>query len=104
MLIVGPLIAFGVIAGLAAVLRWAFDSDVAKVQERIFAAAGDEDYGLLSVASTAESAEDAAEAQRLLASVGIRATVAAAPGGRVHLLVFTSELEQARRVVGGSAL
>jgi hypothetical protein len=101
MLVVGPLIAFGVIAALAAILRWAFDSDVARTPEKIF---GVEDFGLLSVAGVVESADEAWTMQHLLADAGIRATTALAPDGQVRILVFTADLEQARRVVGDTAI
>jgi hypothetical protein len=101
MLVVGPLIAFGVIAALAAVLRWAFDSDVARTQEKIF---GEQDFGLLSVAGVVESADQAQDAQQLLADVGIRATTSVTRDGQIRILVFASELETARRVVGDTAI
>jgi hypothetical protein len=101
---VGPLIAFGVIAGLAAILRWAFDADVARTREKIFNLSDYDDYGLLSVAGVAQSVDDAQIARELLASAGIRATTAVMSDGRVRILVFRSEVEQARRVVGDSAL
>ncbi|HEY1488570.1 MAG TPA: hypothetical protein VGF84_20835 [Micromonosporaceae bacterium] len=97
--VVAPLIAFGVIAALAAVLRWAFDGELVRTWR---AAGGDADYGLLSVAGVVESDDQADSLQHLLAGVGIRATTAPRPDGRIQILVFPGDLEQARRVVGGS--
>jgi hypothetical protein len=99
MYVVGPLIAFGVIAALSAVLRWAFDGKLARTWHE---AGGDADYGLLSVAGVVDSPLEAHDAQQLLSGVGIRATTAPRPDGRVQILVFSSELELARRVVGDS--
>lgn len=109
MYVVGPLIAFGVIAGLGAILRWTFDSDIARTQAKIFGAAdpepaATEDYGLLSVAGVVTSEDDAHALQRMLADAGIRATITPAPDGHMRVLVFTSDLETARRVVGGPAI
>jgi hypothetical protein len=99
LLVIGPVIAFGVIAALAGILRWAFDSDVARTREKIF---GD-DFGLLSVAGVVESPDEALAVRHLLASAGIRATTARMPDGRVRILVFQADLEQAQGVVGGPA-
>jgi hypothetical protein len=97
--VVGPLIAFGVVAALAAVLRWAFDGDVATAHFTRLAA---EDYGLLSVVGVADSLAEARMLQSRLATADIRATTAVAPDGTVRVLVFTTELEKARRLVGPS--
>jgi hypothetical protein len=103
---VGPLIAFGVVAALTAILRWTFNSEISRTEQRIFSSTESDDFGLLSVAAVVESADDARAFQRMLADAGIRATTAAAPANRVRVLVFTSDLERARRVmgVGGSAV
>jgi hypothetical protein len=103
---VGPLIAFGVVAALVAILRWTFNSEIGRAEREIFGASESDDFGLLSVATVVDTAEDARAFQRMLADAGIRATVAAAPGRRVRVLVFTTDLERARRVmgVGGSAV
>jgi hypothetical protein len=101
MLVLGPLIAFGVIAALAAILRWAFDSDVSRIEPTVFADRSVDDYGLLSVTGVADSPDDAKALQERLASAGIRSTTAVGRDGRVRVLVFAAELPAARRVVGG---
>jgi hypothetical protein len=102
---VGPLIAFGVIAGLSAILRWTFSADGSRAaQVRFFEPSEPEDFGLLSVAGVVANTDDAQALQGMLADAGIRATIAPAKDGRVRVLVFTSDLETARRVVGGSAI
>ncbi len=100
MLITGPLIALAVVAVLALVLRWAFNADVRKIDTALIAAARDDDFGLLSVAGTVDSIEEADALRERLASAGIRATTAPAPEGRFRILVFAIELPTARRVVG----
>ena len=102
--VVGPLIAFAVVAILAAVLRWAFASDVARKQDRLFAARQGTDYGLLRVAGTAPNMVEARALKARLADAGIRATVAIAPDGHVDVLVFESQLMAARQVTGGSTI
>ena len=102
--VVGPLIAFAVVAGLGLVLRWAFNSDIARTEAKIFGPPPPEDFGLLSVAGLVANNDDAHGLQQMLADAGIRATVAPAPDGKVRVLVFTTDLESARRVVGGSAI
>jgi hypothetical protein len=102
MLVLGPLIAFGVIAALAMILRWAFGSDADRVEAIAETDPTPEDYGLLSVTGVADSAEDARTLQELLASAGIRSTTSETRDGKVRVLVFASELPAARRVVGGA--
>jgi hypothetical protein len=98
--VAGPLIAFGVVAALIAVLRWAFDSDIAGTEAKLFAAANDDDFGLLGVAGVVESDDEAETVRAVLADAGIRATTSRKADGRVRILVFASELEQARRLAG----
>ncbi len=102
MYVVGPIIAFVVVAVLAAVLRWTFGSDVARTQARIFS--GTEDYGLLRVAGVVENDAAARRMQDLLRDGGIRSTTAIEPDGTVRVMVFEAEIEAARRLVGGWAL
>jgi hypothetical protein len=104
MYVFGPLIAFGVIAALGAILRWAFDSDIAQTEARVFNSDEAADYGLLSIAGVVETEADAHALQGMLSDAGIRSTTAHAGAGRVRVLVFSSELEKARRLVGGSAI
>jgi hypothetical protein len=59
-----------------------------------------EDYGLLCAAAVTVEPEVAAEVGRLLAAAGIRATYATGRDGRIAVLVFAEQLEEARRLVG----
>jgi hypothetical protein len=101
MYVVGPLLAFAVIAGLAAVLRWTFHSDLdIPAAFRLDPNADPEDFGLLRPVATVDERSTAKSIARQLEEAGIRATVADTPDGRVHVLVFGSALDRARRVVG----
>jgi hypothetical protein len=100
--IYGPIIAFVMVGVLAGILRWTFDPGLARKQAEIFSRPAD--YGLLSVAAVVETQAEARLTQQRLSAAGIRATIAPSADGRVNVLVFDSELDAARRLVGGSAL
>ena len=95
MYVVGPLLAFVVIAGLALVLRWTFD---APTRSRSWAEP--EDFGLLTAVSTVDEPDSAELVQRVLAGAGIRSTIAVTRDARITVLVFETELDLARRLVG----
>jgi hypothetical protein len=59
-----------------------------------------DDYGLLCAAAVSDQTDVADEIRRLLRDAGIRATQAVGDDGRVAVLVFVEELEEARRLVG----
>ena len=61
-----------------------------------------EDYGLLYPAAVTDDPDVAAEIRRLLATAGIRATYGTGRDGRVAVLVFADQVEEARRLVGDS--
>jgi hypothetical protein len=91
------LIALATIGVLALVLRWTFGRSSSGLPDD-----GDEDYGLLAPVAVTESAAEAEHLRAVLAAADIRATVARARGGRHLVLVFTAELDRARRVGGWS--
>lgn len=100
----GPLIAFVAVAVLAAILRWTFDSDMARTEKLLFSRpdlAGPADYGLLAIAAVVEDISEARDLKERLAEAGIRATFAPAQGGRINVLVFDRQLADARGVAGG---
>jgi len=97
--ILGPIIAFAVVGALAAILRWTFDPNLSRKQAEIFSEPAD--YGLLSVAAVVETQAEARATQQRLDAAGIRATLAPTTDGRVNVLVFETELDAARRLVGG---
>jgi hypothetical protein len=59
-----------------------------------------EDFGLLGVVAVVETPDVAQQVRVLLAEAGIRATISAAPQGRIRVLVFEDDVARARRVVG----
>ena len=108
----GPLIAFALIGVLAGVLRWGVDRDGAVDDwdgdgwdglDVLAGGAADEDYGLLSPAALAEDADVADEVRRVLATAGIRSTRAVRHDGRIVVLVFSDQVEQARRLAAGGS-
>lgn len=58
---------------------------------------GSEDFGLLQPALIAEDLASAGAARARLAEAGIRATVSTGLDGRTRVLVFSEELDRARR-------
>jgi hypothetical protein len=108
----GPLIAFALIGILAGVLRWGIDRDGA-VDEwdgdgwdglDVFAASPrDDDYGLLSPAALADDIDVADEVRRLLSAAGIRSTQAVRYDGRIIVLVFADQVDEARRLAAGGS-
>jgi len=101
MYVVGPLIAFGVIAAFGAVLRWTFDGELTK-EYLAETRAREDEYGLLDVAAVAPDEAAAQRARDALADAGIRATTAPAPDGGVRILVFAADLPRAQQVVDSS--
>lgn len=105
----GPLIAFALCLLLGGVLRWALRRDTDARGDTLLHALdreldeglgllGNQDFGLLTPAVTADDGDTAEEFRRLLHGAGIRATVASAPDGRRLILVFPEELSRARRL------
>jgi len=92
--LIGPLIAVGLVGLLGAVF-WRMG-----LQWTITRESPEYDYGLLGPAAFAETPEIADEIRQMLIDAGIRATHAIGPDGRTAVLVFTDQLEEARRVVG----
>lgn len=94
--VAGPMIAFGVVGVLAAVLRRALDRDVDSPAPAVPVT---DDFGLLTVAALADRAETAERVRAALAQAGIRSTIAAGPGGAVRVLVFPDDAARARRAL-----
>jgi hypothetical protein len=93
------MIAILTIAVLAVVLQRGLQRD-AETPAPATPAPPRDDYGLLASAAVVRTLADAALIRDHLHSVGIRATLATAPDGRVRVLVFADEVGRARRVVG----
>ncbi|GIF03071.1 hypothetical protein [Actinoplanes siamensis] len=109
--LIGPLIAVGLVGFLGAVF-WRMGLQPVSATDghadglAIFGERGEhgqqEDYGLLRPAAVTEEREVADEIRRLLIDAGIRSTSATRHDGRVCVLVFAEEVEEARRLVGSS--
>ncbi len=108
----GPLIAFALIGVLAGVLRWGIDRDGAVDDwdsdgwdglDVLTAGPADDDYGLLSPAALADDADVADEVRRLLTAAGIRSTQAVRYDGRIVVLVFADQVDEARRLAAGGS-
>jgi hypothetical protein len=99
--LIGPLIAVGLVGFLGAVFwRMGLQPTVAENAPDGLAIFGDpDDYGLLWPAAVTDEPEVADEIRRLLSEAGIRATKAIRRDGRVSVLVFSEEVEEARRLV-----
>ena len=109
--LIGPLTAVGLVGFLGAVFwRMGLQPTVPQDRDPLRDAYVDgltifgerEDYGLLYPAAVTEDPEVADEIRRLLSEAGIRATTTIRRDGRVSVLVFAEEVEEARRLVGGS--
>jgi hypothetical protein len=108
--LIGPLIAVGLVGSLGAVfwrmgLHWTSAHEPITAEDPYFgglAIFGEpDDYGLLAPAAVTGDPGVAHEIRQLLGGAGIRATQAVDGDGRMAVLVFSEELEEARRLVGG---
>jgi hypothetical protein len=64
--------------------------------------AAPDDFGLLAPVAVTDDAEEAARLKARLAEAHIRATTTKGADGRYRVLVFSTELDRARRVGGGT--
>jgi hypothetical protein len=92
------LIAFAVIALLGLVLRYIFGRG--RSATVAWPPQDPDDFGLLAPAAVVEHREDAERLRVLLADAGIKATTSVGSDRLYRVLVFSSELDQARRVAG----
>jgi hypothetical protein len=103
----GPLIAFALVGVLAGVLSWSFDGEPDPLDDLYpggldLLGPGD-DYGLLCPAALACDPDTADDVRRLLGQAGIRSTHGTRPDGRIAVLVFPEELDEARRLAAGGS-
>ncbi|GID53880.1 hypothetical protein [Actinoplanes couchii] len=97
--LIGPLIAVGLVGFLGAVF-WRMGLQPTVPAPDGLAIFGEwDDYGLLWPAAVTGEPEVADEIRRYLSDAGIRATTATRRDGRVSVLVFSEEVEEARRLV-----
>ena len=93
--LVGPVIAFVVLALLALFMRWAFGSTTAR--RRPTPPAGDE---LLTRVATLSRRESALALRAVLSDAGIRSTVRFPAAHRADVLVFPEDADRARALAG----
>jgi hypothetical protein len=108
--LIGPLVAVALVGLIGAVfwrmgLLWALSQEETDPLRDLYADGlaifGEpDDYGLLCPAAVTGEPDVADEIRRLLCVAGIRATQAVDDDGRVAVLVFVEEVEEARRLVG----
>jgi hypothetical protein len=99
--VLGPIVALLVVAFLALVLRWAFGS------ARMPGPSPEgksTDFGLLHEVATATSAGEANALRAVLSDANIRSTVDNVGRGRVRVLVFATDVQQARALVGPGSM
>jgi hypothetical protein len=103
--LLGPLIAVALVGALAAAFRrmgldWTTGFDENDPMPHGLAIFREpDDYGLLCPAAVTGEPDVADEIRGLLSKAGIRSTQALSADGRVAVLVFPEELEEARRLV-----
>jgi hypothetical protein len=109
--LLGPLIPVVLVALLGTVcwrmgLQWGLDDEQDPLRELcadgLAVFADQDDYGLLCPAAVTDDPDTAEEIRRVLADAGIRATSTLRRDGRVLILVFSEQAEEARRLVGDS--
>jgi hypothetical protein len=93
------LVLFAMLSLLVVVLRWTFSGGGASTPDP----GAPDDFGLLSPVAVVETAEQAQRLRALLTDAGIRATRTVGSDGRHRVLVFSAEIDRARKVSGGSA-
>ena len=103
--LIGPLLAVGLVGFLGAVFRrmgmqWTFGPDDGRDGGGLAIFGEPDDFGLLCPAAVTDDPAVADEVRRLLGDAGIRATQVVDDDGRMVVLVFAEEVEEARRLVG----
>jgi hypothetical protein len=93
--LVGPVIAFAVLALLALFMRWAFGTGYGRDKSRRPAAAPTDD-GLLTLVATLSRRESALALRAVLSDAGIRSTVRCPAPHRADVLVFPEDAARAR--------
>jgi hypothetical protein len=95
--LIGQLVIFALIALVAGVPHRRQDG--AEPADMSAGGLGDDDFGPLRVAVLADSMAAAKVVRERLAAAGIRATLATAIDGRPRVLVFSDDVDRARRFV-----
>ena len=93
--LMGPAVAFTVLAVLAVFMRWAFGTGYGR-DERGRAPAPPVDDGLLTTIATLSRRESALALRAVLSDAGIRSTVRCPAPHRADVLVFPEDAPRAR--------
>jgi len=93
--LVGPTIAFVVLALLALFMRWAFGTGYGR-DKRAQAPVPPADDGLLTMVATLSRRESALALRAVLSDAGIRSTVRCPAPHRADVLVFAEDAPRAR--------
>ena len=93
-------VVFAMLTLLVIVLRWTYSGGGRPAPPDPVAP---DDFGLLTPLAVVETAEEAQRLRALLADAGIRATRTVGSDGRHRVLVFSVEIDRARKVGGWSA-
>jgi hypothetical protein len=89
--LVGPVIAFVVLALVALFMRWAFGTGYGRQRTAVPA-----DDGLLTLVATLSRRESALALRAVLSEAGIRSTIRCPAAHRVDVLVFPEDAHRAR--------
>jgi hypothetical protein len=92
--LVGPTIAFVVLALLALFMRWAFGTGYGRDKRQVSAPPADD--GLLTMVATLSRRESALALRAVLSDAGIRSTVRCPAPHRADVLVFPEDAPRAR--------
>jgi hypothetical protein len=95
----GPVMAFGIIAVLALLLRWAFSSGTSLIARPV-RPGSPSTYGLLEPVASPRTAAEGEALKRLLESRGLRATLADTTEGP-RVLVFPGDVARAKEAIAG---
>jgi hypothetical protein len=93
--LMGPAVAFAVLAVLALFMRWAFGTGYGRDKRRR-APAPPTDDGLLTMVATLSRRESALALRAVLSDAGIRSTVRCPAPHRADVLVFPEDAPRAR--------
>jgi hypothetical protein len=97
---VGPVVAIVVVAALAMLSKWIFGTGRRRAAGRTSVPTGVQvDTGLLRAVADLPDRSAAAALRAVLSDAGIRSTIGVRRDGRVQVLVFPDDEEQARKLV-----
>jgi hypothetical protein len=98
--VVGPVLAIVVVALLAVLMRWIFGNGGSRTAAAAAQArAQPVDHGLLSPVADLPDRAAGSALRAVLSDAGIRSTLGVRKDGRVQVLVFSDDLDAARRLV-----